>query len=394
MIKNTRELATSGLRKDGVAIIESAFMAVVPEKAIEKKVWLDKNILFVNKTAYDLDEYKNIYVVGFGKSSSHMAKTLENILKDKITGGVVISTQKIHLDKITFYPGTHPFPSRQNMDATKRLVNIVGNTDKDDLILCLISGGGSALLFYPNIPFDEYTKKIKEIFNSGVDIFKLNSIRKSLSNVKGGKLAKMTTAKIVSMIFSDVIRDDLGAIASGPTYCASGLDNVDNHLLLTNKVALTAMEEKARELGYTPAILTSTLEGEARVVAKNMVKNTRNACDCFLFAGETIVKVKGNGTGGRNQEFCLAVIEDIAGEKETLLISAGTDGIDGPGHGAAGAVVCNRSFANAVQKGLDYKAYLENNDAYHFFKEMDDLIITGATGSNVADVGVILKRQG
>jgi glycerate 2-kinase len=392
IIQNTEQLAKTPLRKDGLAVIEAGFSAVAPQKAIAGQVRLDQGVLTINKTAYNLDQYHNVYVVGFGKSSALMAKSIEGILGDRISSGGVISTKETSLTHVEFYPGTHPFPSQQNIDATKKLVDIVKKTGKDDLILCLISGGGSALLFYPNIPLDKYTEKIKKIFSSGVDIFELNRIRKSLSKVKGGKLAKMTKTKIISLIFSDVIRDDLGTIASGPTYSEDGLDNVDNHLLLTNRVALKAMKDKAVSLGYNPAILTSTLKGEARVAVKQILGKCNTDNDCFLFAGETTVTVKNDGLGGRNQEFCLAAIENISGNDEIVLISAGTDGIDGPGHNAAGAVICNKSLKTAQEQGLDYKPYLKNNDSYHFFKKMNDLIITEITGSNVADIGVVLKK--
>ncbi len=393
VIKNKEQLATSGIRKDAIEIIEAAFEAVIPKKAIQNKVRLNNNFLKVNDSRYNLNDYENIYIIGFGKSSSLMCQEIENILGDKITGGVVTSTKEVDLKRTKFYLGTHPFPSEQNIEATKKIVEIVRKATEKDLILCLISGGGSALLFYPNIPFKEYNKKIKDVFASGIDIFELNKIRKQLSNVKDGKLAKMTKAKIVSLIFSDVIGDDLATIASGPTYSKEGLSNVDNHLLLTNKVALKAMETKAKELRYKTKVVTNTLDGEAKEAAGKLIEicNGEDA-ECYLFAGETTVKVKGDGIGGRNQEFCLASIDKISGEKDYVVASAGTDGIDGPNNDAAGAIVCNKSLNRCKEKGLDFKQFLENNDSYNFFKKMGDLIKTGVTGSNVADVGVIIKK--
>ncbi len=394
MIKNKDELETTELRKDALAIVEAAFESVVPHKAIRNRVRLEQEILHVNGSIYDLASYNRIHMVGFGKSSALMALEMEHILGDRISDGLVISTKETPLNHIKFVKGTHPFPSQQNLSATKKIVKFVQQAEPDDLIICLVSGGGSALLFYPTVPFDEYTQKIKQVFNSGADIFELNRIRKKLSKVKDGKLAQMTRTKIVSLVFSDVIGDDLGTIASGPTYSDQGFSHVDNHLLLTNKVALTAMEKKATALGYAPLILTDRLSGEARKAAAILLGKCAKTNSCCLFAGETTVTVSGNGIGGRNQEFCLGAVEHIQGDKECVIISVGTDGLDGPGHNAAGAIICNQTFKASQQKGLNCKTFLKNNDSYQFFRSLNDLIITDVTGSNVADVGVILKKSG
>ncbi|MCP4024055.1 MAG: DUF4147 domain-containing protein [Desulfobacteraceae bacterium] len=395
MIKNKDQLSTTKLRKHALEIVEAALKSVIPKKAIQKSVKHIHNKLHVNDTVYDLNNYEHIYVVGFGKSSALMAQEIEYILNKKIRKGIVISTKAVPLETIEFYEGSHPFPSKKNIAATKKLVSLIKTAGKNDLIICLISGGGSALLFYPTLPLDEYNRKMKAIFNSGADIFELNRFRKKLSKVKDGKLAKITRAKIVSLIFSDVIGDDLGTIASGPTFLDnntfSDKNRVDNHLLLTNKIALSAMENKAKALGYSPVCLTRSLSGEASKAAKALLNQCSHGCNCGLFAGETTVNVKAEGIGGRNQEFCLGAVSHIKGDDECVIVSIGTDGQDGPGHDAAGAIVCNHTLNQAKIKGLDPAVFLEKNDAYHFFKSLDALLFTGITGSNVADIGLILK---
>jgi len=393
IIKNYDKLGSSKLRRNALDIVNSGLMAIDTSKVIEEKVKLEKDILFIENfkgkiKRYDLSKYKRIFVIGFGKASSLMGKYISNILGNKINSGIIISTKKIKLKnkKIKIVKGTHPLPSVTNLKATKEMVSLLRSLDKEDLVICLVSGGGSSLLFYPKVGLKQYLKVMDKHFASGIDIVKLNKIRKKLSNVKDGKLARSTKAKVVSLIFSDVVGDDLSTIASGPTY-TKGVDNI---LLLNNKVALDAMAKKAVALGYNPLIYSNKVKGETRVVSKKILNHfnkIKNKKKCLLFGGETTVSVKGKGRGGRNQEFCLSLIDKV---KDCCVVSVGTDGIDGPTD-AAGAIVEGISLEKSIKLGLDFKKYLRENDSYHFFKKMDDLVITGLTGSNVADVGVILR---
>ena len=392
IIKNFHRIATTDLRKKILHITNAGLKAVNTENIFQKNVKLKNNCLIIKNKKFDLTDYKRIFVIGFGKSSSLMAKVLEKVLKNRIADGIVISTKKIKLKRVRVFKGTHPMPSQSNVNSTKKIVKLIQNLDTDDLVICLISGGGSALLCYPAIPFRKYVKIIRKAFTSGIDINKLNKIRTKYSKVKGGKLAKLTKARIVSLIFSDVIGDDMATIASGPTY-GKWLSNVNNILLLNNNIALVKMKNKAVSLGLKPVILTNSLEGEARLSGKKLLKsmNKYKNKNCLLFAGETTVAVKGNGRGGRNQELCLGAIELISKSKSTALISVGTDGIDGSTN-AAGAIIDDNSFKKSISKKIDYKKYLENNDSYSFFKKMNDLVFTGATGSNVADIGLIVRK--
>jgi len=392
IIKNVQEIATSDLKKKAMNIINEGLESIKTEKIIRESVILKNNRLTIKNRKFNLKNYKRIFVIGFGKASSLMAGELEKILKDKINGGIIISTKKIRLKRIKVYKGTHPMPTQGNINATKKIVKLIKNLNKDDLVICLVSGGGSALLCYPSVSLNRYMKIIKKAYTSGVDITEFNRIRKKYSGVKGGKLAKLTKAKIISLIFSDVIGDDLATIASGPTY-DKNLKNVNNILLLTNKVPLEAMKKKAISLGFKPLIYSNKINGEAKLFGKKILKyfKKNKKTNCLLFTGETTVTVKGKGKGGRNQELCLGTIEEISKLRNTVLVSVGTDGIDGTCN-AAGAIIDNSSLKKSINKKLDYKKYLKNNDSYHFLKKTNELIFTGITGSNVADIGIIIKK--
>ena len=392
MINNFEELATTELRKKALEIVNAGLEAINTEKILREGVRLEEDKLIIKNKIFDLNGYKRVFVIGFGKASSLMAKVIEEILKDKIEEGIVISTNNVKLDKIKVIEGTHPMPSQGNIDATKEIIELVEKLNEDDLVICLISGGGSALLCYPTVPLEQYMEIVNKAYTSGIDISEFNKIRKEYSNVKGGKLAKLTKAKIVSLILSDVVGDDLATIASGPTY-GEELENADNILLLTNKVSLQAMKEKAVSLGLEPVVYSDKIEGEARLFGKEVLEHFEKnpEMNCLLFAGETTVTVRGRGVGGRNQELCLSVLEQISKLKNTVIVSAGTDGIDGPTD-AAGAIVDSESLGKSIKENLDYKEYLENNDSYNFFKKTNELIFTGITCSNVADVGLIVKE--
>jgi len=394
LIKNYKKLANNTLRKKSLDIVEAGLNAIDTTKIIKDNFKLNNDCLFIknfkNKIKkYDLSKFKRIVVIGFGKSSSLMGKEVERVLGNRISSGIIISTKRMSLKKIKVVKGTHPMPTQINVDTTKKIVSLLKGLDKDDLVLCMVSGGGSSLLCYPKYNLKKYLKIINKHFASGIDIVKLNKIRKKLSNVKDGKLAKLTKAKIVSLIFSDVIGDDLTTIASGPTY-SKGVDNI---LLLNNTVALDAMKLKAKSLGFDVSVYSNKIKGESRNVSKRILNKfncIKGKKKCLLFAGETTVTVKGKGKGGRNQEFCLSIIDKVNTVKDCCVVSLGTDGIDGFSD-AAGAIIDSKSLVNSKRLGLDFKKYLDNNDSYHFFKKSDGLIMTGITGSNVSDVGIMIR---
>jgi len=398
IIKNYKNLVRNELREKALEIIEAGLEAVKTEKIIKQRVELKKDLLIVkdykNKIhSFNLDKYKKIVVIGFGKASAKMAREIERILGARIDSGLIISTQKEKLKRIKSIKGTHPLPSLRNVKATKKLIKLIEDLGKDDLVICLISGGGSSLLCWPNIGFKKYIKIIEKNYKAGLRIQKFNQLRKKLSKVKAGKLVGFTQAKIISLIFSDVIGDDLKVIASGPTVCPKKTRRVKNILILNNKIALQAMKQKALDLGLKPVILTNELKGEASKAGRDIIKKIKKIkrANCFLFAGETTVRVRKKGKGGRNLEFCLGAIYKISELKKAVLVSVNTDGLDGVTD-TAGAVVDQDSLSQALLQNLDAKEYLKNNASYYFFKKLDDLILTGPTGINIADIGVVIKK--
>ena len=420
---------TQQLREKAFKIINKGLESIRPEKIIKQKIKLKKNLLIIKDykdkiQKFNLNEYKKIVVIGFGKATSEIGGEIEKILNNKIDKGLIISTKKTRLKRggdeskdsssllvdtriIEVLEGTHPMPCLKNVKATKKLIKLIENLDEQDLIICLVAGGGSALLCYPNINFNNYLSIIKEKYKSGIDINEFNKIRKRLSLVKAGKLAKLTKAKIISLIFSDVVGDDLSVVASGPTV-GKNLKNVKNILLVNNRSVLEPMRKKALSMGLKPLILTNQLKGEASRVGKNIIKKIKKIKNknCFLFGGETTVTVKGKGLGGRNQELCLAGIEEIAKLDNAVLISLSTDGRDGP-TSAAGAVIDEKTLEKANRQKLDYKQYLKDNNSYSFFKKLDDeskdsssllvntrinsLIFIDSSRINLADIGIILR---
>ncbi|MFH1849062.1 MAG: DUF4147 domain-containing protein [archaeon] len=383
LIKNYARIAGTAPRRQALKIIESGLRAIETKKVMQERVRLDGSFLKVISTgnrAVSIRLPKRIFVIGFGKASSEMAKGLERILKKRISGGLVISTKKAGL-LIEEVEGTHPLPSLKNIRATKKIIRLMKSLEKDDLALCLISGGGSSLLCHPKVGLREYLKIIRKKYRDGSSIQELNKVRKKLSNVKDGRLAALTKARVVSLIFSDVLDDDISTIASGPT-----CQNAENIVLLNSALALEAMAKKAVSLGLEPKAHLR-VSGEARITGRRLLKKRG---DCILFGGETTVTVTGKGTGGRNQELCLGAIESISGTG-SCMAAVNTDGLDGTSM-AAGAIIDGSSLQKAKSKELSIKASLQSNDSYSFFRKMKDLIITGPTGSNVADIGVIIRR--
>ena len=414
IIKNFKSLATSRERKLALLIAEAGLQAIKTDNVIRKNVKLSYNTLKINGKNYNLNKYKRIFVIGAGKAAYSTAKEIEKILGKKITKGMVMDISPGKLKRIKIVRGTHPVTSKKNLIATKKMIDIVSNLDKDDLVICLISGGASALLSYPAIPLSEMIRLNKKLLKCGADIKEMNSVRKHVSRVKGGNLAKIVyPAKLVSIIFSDVVGNDLSTIASGPTvkdntsvsdaekiirkYKLGSIKlfetpkdpryfkNVDNLLLLSNKVAVDAMAEKARRLGLDAMKYSVNIHGEARLVGKK-IANIGRLGTAFIAAGETTVTVRGHGgKGGRNQELVLGAIEHAKG----TMIAIGSDGMDNTD--AAGAIIDKNSAKKAARLKLNAKDYLKNNDSYRFFKKMRSLIFTGPTGSNVSDLIVYVK---
>jgi hydroxypyruvate reductase len=327
----------------------------------------------------------------------------------------------------------HPVPDQRGVAGARRIAQIASQAGPDDLVICLISGGASALLPLPapSITLVQKQKITRSLLACGASIHEINCVRKHISAIKGGQLARLAyPATLLTLILSDVVGDDLDVIGSGPTVpdrsaiadarailSKYGIPNqlhmeetpkpgdkvfqkTRNVILGSNALAVDAAAMEASRLGFNSLVLSTSLVGEAREVARVHAAIAREiqvagrpvrVPACVISGGETTVTIRGKGLGGRNQEFALAAAIDIAGLGDTVILSAGTDGTDGPTD-AAGAIADGETLARAQALGLDASAYLMNNDSYHFFKATGDLIQTGPTGTNVADIQLILVR--
>ncbi len=424
LIKNRKMLATSALRRDALDIFEAGLEAINTTKVINSQVSLKGSKLKINKTVLNLDNFRNIFVIGIGKASYDAAKALEKIMGKRITDGLVLDVKGGPLKRMKSVVGTHPLPSLPNMKATGEIIALLKHVDSRDLVLSIISGGGSALLCWPyEMNCDELATITQTLMRGGATIEELNIVRKHLSEILGGQFARLAhPARIVSLIFSDVADDDLSVIASGPTVldvttiadAEKILDKYDvlkicsmpnchlletpkdpiyfkdvtNILLVNNQVATKAMMIKARELGYRAKIFSTRLVGEASEVGKMMV-NLPKPGEAYIAAGETTVTVQGHGRGGRNQELVLGALMAITDGQ--LVASLASDGIDnGP---AAGGLADQALQMKAKKLGVNPATYLKNNNSFVFFNKVGGQIVTGQTGANVSDLMIALRAR-
>jgi glycerate 2-kinase len=424
-------------------ILNHALQSVHAGRLLTNELRLEDDILHFRHNRISLKNKKRIFVIGAGKASLAMAEAFEEVLGDRITAGGVITKHQYGgtLKKMQVFEGGHPIIDESSLESTDKLLKLVANPNPDDLVLCLISGGGSALFekFPDGIELRDVQQTTRVLINNGADIEKLNLVRKRLSLVKGGGLAELLApAHVVSFILSDVIYDRLDVIASGPTvpdassfaeainilklqkvwsripanirqYLAKGKKNIDpvshhnpehfrnvtNILIGSNRLALLAAEEKAKEMGFNTLILTSFARGEAQSLAGFVtsvveeVLHTNGPVQrpaCLLLGGESTVNVEGAGMGGRNLEFSLAAAIHIRHlDHNVIIASIGTDGDDGPTPDA-GALVTQYTFDKAMSIGINPHDYLFNNDSYNFFQKVGGNIVTGPTGTNVMDI--------
>ena len=423
MIKNFEELATSQLRRDALTILEAGYSAINPRALIMSKVSLKGEELCIEDETYTCSLYERIFFVGIGKCGIDAAAAFEEILGDRITDGIVLDVRPTTLPHIRSFVGTHPYPSEANVSATGEIVKMLTGVTERDLVIVLISGGGSALLCLPNeMDCETLAHFTKLLMERGANIRELNTVRKHLSRIHGGNLAKLCyPAKVVSFILSDVPGNDISFIASGPTVmdttsvadaeavlrkynlvneCQSAsctlietpkeqkyFEKVSNLLLMTNRDALAGMQRSAENLGYHARILTDTLTGEARESGAALVREAKEPHECVLAAGETTVTVPKPGKGGRNQEMVLGALSIIP--ENVVFIAAASDGWDNSD--VAGALGDHTLFIHAVDKSLDANEHLRENSSYTFFADVGGHIKTGRTGSNVADLFIVLR---
>lgn len=431
-------------------IFKAGVKAVDPERAVKKCVRCQGNQLFVGDCSYTLDRYKRVFLIGAGKGTAPMAKALEDILGERLTNGLIIVKygHGIPLEKTRILEADHPIPDDAGLRATEELLKQAHECTEEDLILCAFSGGGSALLPAPPSPItlDQKQATTRLLLECGATINEINAIRKHLSRSKGGWLAKEAyPATIVSLLLSDVIGDRLDVIASGPTvpdestysdcikiidrynlsdrlpgivaeYFKNGaagslpetpkagdpvFERVQNLIVGNNRECLLAAQERAVSLGYNTIVLSSQIEGEAREVAQVFAAIGKEISQanlpmeppaCVLAGGEPTVTIQGKGKGGRNQELALACAIAIDGWEGISLLSAGTDGTDGPTN-AAGAIVNGTTCKRARQMELNPREFLLANDSYAFFETLGDLLKTGPTRTNVMDIICMLVED-
>lgn len=424
--------------QNAIAIFKEAVEAVKPSTLIRRHLQWEPPRLGISNNIIEVSPNTRIFVIGAGKASALMAQTMEEILGDAITGGIVVTKYEhaLQLNKIRLIEAGHPIPDSNSIKATEEIVKLVSHLTSNDIVIFLLSGGASALLAdYPQ-GFDlrQMQTLYQMLLKSGADIYEMNTVRKHLSNVKGGQMAKhIYPAKLYSLILSDVIGDELDVIGSGPTvpdkstfkdawdiltkynltngyvhsvvqHLRDGIEgkipdtpkegdrhliNAHNIIIGSNAIALKAAAGKADELGYHAFIVTDRLQGEAsfigHMLAKKAIEYTGPRPACLLYGGESTVRVKGNGLGGRNMELALAAGIEMLSHSNITILSAGTDGTDGPTD-AAGAVVNSAIMKKALQNNYDPEKYLRNNDSYNFFAPLQALIKTGATQTNVMDI--------
>ena len=429
---------SQGSKKSGKAaaldIFRAALEAANPQRAVLSHVRLLGTKLIVDKQRYDLKTFEQVRVIGAGKAGLAMARAVEELLGTRISEGHVnIPDGPVkRLGRIQLHSAGHPVPDQRGMAGARRIAELARASGPHDLMIALISGGASALMPLPGpgITLARKRQITRQLLARGATIHEMNCVRKHISAIKGGQLAKLAyPATLIALILSDVIGDDLDVIGSGPsvpdaTTCADAravlrkysipaptltetpkpgdriFARVQNAIVGSNHFSMEAAAAKARALGYRPIVLSTTIDGETReiarmhaAIAREMIAHQGHRI-CFLSGGETTVTLRGTGLGGRNQEFVLAALlalEESRGVEvsHVTVFSAGTDGMDGPTD-AAGACGTVRVLERARERRLVPTAYLARNDSYHFFEQLRSLIRTGPTGTNVMDVRLLL----
>ena len=434
-------------RADAREIFSAGLQSADPLEAVLKHLKLRKDRLWVGERVYNLSKIRNLYVVGGGKAAARMGLAMEQLLGDRIASGIVVVKYgyRLPLQKITIIEAAHPIPNQAGLEAAHQVAELARVCGENDLLFTLISGGGSALLPYPvdGVTLEDKQRVTDLLLKSGAAIQEINAVRKHISQLKGGRLAGLAApAKVIALILSDVVGDLLEAIASGPTvpdgttfdecleiirrydlgrrFPTAIIDslergargetaetpkpsdaifkNVQNVIIGSNRLALEAASRRAQALGYRTEILSHAVTGESRAVARShaaLVKEILQTNDplsrpaCFISGGETTVTVRGDGQGGRNQEFALAAAIEIDGLANIVILSGGTDGSDGSTD-AAGGIIDGSTLARGRAKELDAAWYLERNDSYRFLQATEDLLVTGPTFTNVMDLQIML----
>jgi glycerate-2-kinase len=432
--------------------MNEALVAANPARIVRKHLRLNGGMLRADKLQFPLKQYRRIFVIGGGKASGYMAEEVEKLLGKRITRGLVIIPDYLRPmprgRRIRYRPATHPTPTRKGMEAVLEMLRLVENVSGDDLIIVLLSGGGSALMPLPiqGISLNDEARVIGLLLKSSASIEEINVVRKHLSQIKGGRLAaRLYPATVLTLIISDVVGDRIDAVASGPTapdpttyldvervlekyglwrqipasvrkIITDGLsgsipdtpkreskafDHVHNLIIANNRASCLAAATAMTKAGYRTKVLTIQIIGEAREAGQIFGSIVRDIRDnslpyappaALVVGGETTVTVRGKGRGGRNQELALAASMRINGSDGVVVGSFATDGIEGETD-AAGALVDGTTVSRGLKLGMDPEEYLRANDSYHYFSKLKDLVITGPTGTNVNDIAILAANS-
>lgn len=424
-IKNYDQLATNDNRKLVLDLAEAAFASVAPNEVFKQNLSLTDNVLKIQDKSYDLTQFDRVFILGFGKGSAGNAKRIEETLGDHLTDGFVNDVvEDEHFAKIKYTKGTHPLPSQENFSFTNHAIEQLENTTEKDLVIVVTCGGGSVLFEAPHkLSLDQMIAVNKSLLESGANITEMNTVRKHLSKVKGGGLAKILyPATVVNLIFSDVPGNDLTVIASGPLVKdptnlkdatdiynkyhleSSGVftpedfeetpkedkyyEKVSNILMLSNLTALNAMEKLARSRGWEVHVMGDRIQGDAHTLGKTFIDETPEG-HILLAGGESTIKIKGHGKGGRNQALVLSQLQTLP--ENVVLASFGSDGWDF--YELAGAIADKETKQKAQEMQLDIQAYLADDNSFEFWQKTGDGINTGHLDSNVSDLYIVLKTK-
>ncbi len=418
-IKNWVDLAKSEERISAMRIAEAGLDAIDTGQVISRSVRIDGDKMFVKDQMFDLSKFKRIKVIGFGKASCDAAQALEKVLGRKIQEGVVIGLEKKTCEFIETYEGTHPRPSAENLEVGKKIKELTDGATEDDLFIIIVSGGGSALLCYPESECEQGRILYDASVKSGINIGELNAVRKHISGLKGGGLAKLLyPATVVSLIFSDVPGDDYAAVASGPTYKDQTtiadaqkivedyqlgnfeltetpkddryFERVNNIVLVSNKIAVEAMLEKAQLLGLSAKVVSHDIYDPIEKVYGKFSEQSKEF-NAVIGAGEPKLRIlKAGGSGGRNLFLGMMALPKVG--VGSVFIALASDGLDNSD--SAGAIVDHFVQEKLASSGVDIKSYFDAYDAYSFFQKLGDgMLFTGRTGANVSDLMILVNKH-
>jgi len=446
--RTQRRRGLDKLHRDVLHAMNAALAAADPGRIIRKHLKLNGSTLHVERLQFPLKDYRRVFVIGGGKASGYMAEEVEKLLGNWITRGLVIIPDYLRARprgrRIKYHQATHPIPTRKGMEGVLAMLRLVENISRDDLVIVVLSGGGSALMPLPvrGIGLNDEARVTSLLLKSGANINEINNVRKHLSQVKGGRLAaRLYPATVLTLIISDVVGDKIDAIASGPTapdpttyhdaenilkkydlwsqipenarrVVTSGLSGslpetpkrknkvfrrVHNVIVGNNRASCLAAASAMTKAGYKTQVLSLQITGEASeagLIFGSIVRDIRENSlpfappAAFVVGGETTVTARGKGKGGRNQELALAAAVKIRGSEEVVVGSFATDGIEGRTD-AAGAVADGSTINRGLKLGMDPEEFLRTNDSYHYFSRLKDLVITGPTGTNVNDIMIV-----